>query len=197
MKNNTILLFLSLAFLITLGTSCGSDDDTSSNEPDPNGALFVNFKIDGEQKEYTSTQGFWGGGSSGQTHDIWASNLAFSGGDISFNFMDVDSITEATIMGLDGQSITFEDNTTINADFYMDHDGVDGASYHADNTASTNVITITDVHEELGIPIPPGFGLGKLFRVTGTFKCDIADGVGGDVMELTDGEFSLVFQEGI
>ncbi|MEM6966230.1 MAG: hypothetical protein AAF573_15805 [Bacteroidota bacterium] len=179
------------SYLIIGFTACNNDDDDSSSNPSSTGDLFLNFKLDGTEKSYSSTFGFWGG-NSGTDVSIWASLDGFIGSDITLNFKNKDIVTFDDLIDLEGQTLAFDNSGEVYADFIIDQDDIDANTYNADNPPASYFMEITDTREETGILGNP---FGKLVRVTGTFQCRLDEVSGSGVFEVTEGSFSLVFQE--
>ncbi|MFK7772015.1 MAG: hypothetical protein AB8F94_07740 [Saprospiraceae bacterium] len=183
------LLFLS-ALIIIGSSSCKKDD--ASNGPDSSGDLYLNFNLDGNQKDYTSKNGFWGG-NSGSDVSTWASLDGFIGGDITLYYKGVSEITFDDLIDLEGKTISFDSEDAIYARLVMDQDGIDASTGQINMPSANSTLTITDTHEELGFgTINP---LGKIVRITGTFKCEMGETSGSQTYSVSDGEFSLAFQE--
>ncbi len=178
-----------LAILTTF--SCKEDDGIDGiDQPklETTGSLYLRFEINGEEKEYSSTNGFWGGGSSINGKDTYATLSGFSNGDLTFDFSK-NEITLEDLLALEGKTIPFGSGDDINAMFRMGEDGIDAASNQIDSHNATSSISIIDAYENGTNP------LGKLVRITGTFQCQIKEVGGLEMYEITNGEFSLVFQE--
>lgn len=130
MKNlNRILLMFGLLFLFGM-TACDDegDDEQESSE------LYLNFKIDGAPKSFSSTTGYWGGTTGGGDTDIYAM-VDGSSTEVSFNFKNLSEITGATILSLNGQQIPFDDSEDIYATLIVDENPIEAYTYLADNTS--------------------------------------------------------------
>lgn len=205
-------------FLLTLLilASCGNDDDNNPNHCnngiqdgnetgvdcggscDPcnipqDGLKRLSFTIDGESFDYTSTG--------------WNSNTGLSSGyvyttgeivnifqelflTVEFKFNDRTLINQLVLNEYIGISLPFgQFGNDIDYAFF-EAELPNGKKYESDNagnTVSNSSLTITEVSVE---PIP---WINELYRVKGVFNCKVKEVYSGDIVDLTNGSFELIF----
>ena len=175
--------FACLLFAFACCISCGKDEednDTNSKE------IYLRYKVDGVQKDFTSTTAFWGSNGG----NIWA-YLDGTSSILEFEWDNSSQVTGADILALEGKQFSFNDTDSIYANFSLEVNTINAMSGVTGNPYPVNFVKVTSVEEDTRFPnIVPE----KMYLVQGTFKCEVDDG-GSEHYSITDGEFSLIFQE--
>jgi len=70
---------ISLFALLTILSIFSCKDDEVESDMGTTNSLYLRFEIGGEQKEYTSLQAFWGGGTSTNGMDTYGTLWGFDG----------------------------------------------------------------------------------------------------------------------
>lgn len=180
---------ISLFALLTILSIFSCKDDEVESDMGTTNSLYLRFEIGGEQKEYTSLQAFWGGGTSTNGMDTYGTLWGFDG-EIRIDFSQ-DAITLNDLLNLEGKTIPFGEGDPINAVFVInDQDEIEADSYRIVDHRSTSTLKVTEVYQETAVNNP--FGI--VARVIGTFQTEIEDVYSPERHEITNGEFSLIFQ---
>lgn len=151
-------------------------------------AYFIKFKADGVLKVFeTGNPGFQSCGNCACSYLPPANNTTYAFLDIC-NDENV-SVTSSHILAMDGKSFPINgiDIFPI-AEFGFEENG---ESYLTDNVneQSGSEVKVTSVvrdGEFLG---------GKAYKVSGTFKCKVANSGDSDAVEITEGEFTVRYTE--
>lgn len=174
------LLTLGYFALLTFLFSCGDDENGGTK------AYFIKFKVNGESKIFqVNDPGYQ---SCGNCACSSIPPFTSDYGDINICNDADDWITPAHIEGWENSSIGFSGAGFPIASFYFTLNGVSYSTEYA-SSQTGSVVTITSVTPDGDL-----FDL-KMFKVKGTFNCNVrADGGLSDIA-ITEGSFVVRYSE--
>ena len=151
-------------------------------------AYFIKFKADGVFKVFeTGNPGYQSCG------DCACSYLPPASQD-SYAFLDICndenvSVTSSHILAMDGKTflINVEDVFPV-AEFGFEENGESYLTDYVDEQSGSEVKVTSVVSDG-------EFYGSKAYKVSGTFKCKVADGDGSGAVEITEGEFTVRYTE--